>query len=110
MPSQDKDSLGYAPYVSIGKRFRPARNTQVTVMFVEIKKDAPINAHISFEARPRAFNSIGMMTRSQLATSAKTPSRGLPTTERPSVASPIMFYHGDSPYMTAIIVNVTSTS
>ena len=55
-----------------------------------------------------------MMTKSQLAASAKTPrtfSRGLPTTKRASVASLVIFYHRDSPHTTSravVTVNITS--
>lgn len=53
------------------------------------------------------------MTKSQLAASARTPSRGLPTTGRGPATSPVMFCHEDSPYTThraTAIVNITSTS
>lgn len=85
-------------------------------MFPGAKKDFYVDTSSPSEPRPQVFNSVGMMTRSQLAASArtpKTPSRGPLTTGRGIVASPVMFYHEDSPYSTHIAivtVNVTCTS
>lgn len=85
-------------------------------MFIGVKKDALTNTPSPSGLRLRAFNSASMLTRIQLAKSAKTPrtpSRGLPTSRRALAASLIMFYNGDSPHTTskaAVVVNVTSTS
>lgn len=108
LPSHTKDSLGYTSYVGKGKIFGPTHNSQAVEMFIGAKKDALANIPSPSRSQPQAFNSVGMMTRTQLVVSARTPrtpSRGL-------VASPIIFHHENSPYTThkaAVIVNVTST-
>lgn len=85
-------------------------------MFTGVRKDASVDTPSSPEPQPRAFNSASMMTKSQLAANARTPkapSRGLPIIGRGPTASPVMFYHEDSPctsHRAAAIVNVTSTS
>lgn len=87
--------------------------SQVIVMFARTRIDSLANTPSHSGSQPQAFNSAGMMTRSQLAASARTPwtpSRGLPITGRTIVASPIIFHHEDSPYRVTITVNVTSAS
>lgn len=111
-----KDSLGHAPCISKSKRFGPARKFGATVMFIRVKKDVSADTSNPSEPRLRVFNFVGMMTRSQLAVSVKTPrtpSTSSPTTRRGLVASLVMFYYEDNPYSThraAATVNITSTS
>lgn len=95
LPSYTKDSSGYTPYVDKGKIFGLTHNSQAVVIFVGEKKDAPTNISSFSGSRPQAFNSVGIMTRSQLAASSRTPRtplRGLPTTGRGPVAYPVMFH------------------
>lgn len=116
LPSYTKDNSGYTPYVNKGKIFGLTHNSQVAIMFIETKKDTLGNTLSPSGSQPWAFNSAGMMTKSQLVASTRTPrapSRGLPTTGRGLITSPIMFHHEDSLYAThrtVTIVNVTSTS
>lgn len=116
LPFYTKNSSGYTPYIGKGKIFGFIYDTQVSVIFAKGKKYALASTPSLSMSQPRAFNFTGMMTISQLTASARTPrtpSRGLPTTGRASIASPILLYHWDGPHTTprtTTTVNVTSTS
>lgn len=97
LPSYIGDNSSLTSYIGKGKTCKPMHIFQKIVMVTRAKKDALASTPSPFGSRPRAFNSAGIMTRSQLVATAKTPwtpSRRLPTTRRTSIASPIMFYHG----------------
>lgn len=96
-----------------GKIFEPNPNPQVAVMVTGARKEVSANTLSPCRSWLRAFNSTSTMIISQLAASAKTPSRKVPVARRSLRTSLVMFHNETTPHSTPrpiTAINVTSES